>query len=111
MSNEISTGRLRSLVMEADAAATAGKIDSADSAAAKRALDAITGAMKVAATLRPIYGEVLAKATRDYAGTLNDALPRRISGALSAKEFKELMRLAAAEHKETLERVAAQSSR
>jgi hypothetical protein len=105
MSTEISTGRLRSLVMEAAQAATDGRIETADSGAAARALETIIAAMKQAATLRPVYGEVLAKATREYAAVLGDALPRRIADEISAKEFKDVMRAAAAEHKEVKERV------
>ena len=105
MSAEISTGRLRSLVMEAAQAVSDGRIETADGGAASRALEAIVAAMKQSATLRPVYGEVLAKATRDYAAVLGESLPRRMAGEISAKDFKDLMRAAAAEHKEVKERV------
>ncbi|MCW0235767.1 MAG: hypothetical protein OJJ21_19370 [Ferrovibrio sp.] len=110
MSSEVTTARLRGLVSDAAAAVGEGRIDTADSAAATRALDTIMESMKRAAglgsdKLRPIYAELLADATRAYARALNDALPRRIAGAISAKEFRDLMRQAALDHKAVKDRV------
>lgn len=112
MGIEVTTARLRSLVVDAVQAVADGRIESADSAAATRALDTIMASMKLAAglgpeKLRPIYAELLADATRTYASVLNESLPRRISGAMTAREFRDVMRNAGIEHKTVKDRVTA----